>query len=116
VVRKQGPDGLDPVRRRFSCDVVALMDGARQRLQRGGADQIAEAWRELLAAVASTPEPARNAPGCGLTQVADYNPYPYLAQVKALQRGDAPFRLTAVGELWPAVAEAHAVGAEWGTR
>jgi hypothetical protein len=82
------PGGGD-VRQSFSCDAVGLADEARRVLAEGrvsSAERLRRVRERLIRALAADTIPAVHKPGCGLTQVADYNPYLYLAQVSALQR------------------------------
>jgi hypothetical protein len=85
--------GVDPsggdVRQRFSCDAVGLAEEARRELadERGSsADRLRRVRERLIRALAADSVPAAYKPGCGLIQVADYNPYLHLAHVSALQR------------------------------
>jgi hypothetical protein len=77
------------VRKSFSCDAVGLAEEARRTLVEEEVTNIGrlkKARERLIRALASDPMPAAHKPGCGLTQVSDYNPYLFLAQIVALQR------------------------------
>jgi hypothetical protein len=77
------------VRQRFSCDAVGLADEARRVMSEGrvsSAERLRRVRERLIRALAADTVPAAHKPGCGMTQVADYNPYLYLAQVSALQK------------------------------
>jgi len=72
----------------FSCDTVQRVSAANELLGRKQIPAPEETSRmlgDLAAAIIAEPRPAKHTPGCGMTQLADYNPYQPLAQVMSLQ-------------------------------
>jgi hypothetical protein len=106
LLAKLGLSARSEPRQRFSCDAVQLAAEARQEMAAGTFDvtqRLQHLRDRLVRALLSDPQPAAHKPGCGLTQVVDYNPYLDLAQLGAIERGartavvaTAPFRLAAV--------------------
>jgi hypothetical protein len=76
----------------FSCDTVQRVSAAGQVLglkQSPSPDEMRQMLKDLTAAIVAEPRPARHQPGCGLTQLANYNPYLPLAQLMSMQQGGA---------------------------
>ena len=89
VLAKLGLVAQANARQRFSCDAVGLAEEARRELATSrarSAQSLALVRDRLVRALASDPLPAAHKPGCGLAQVADYNPYLELAQIAASLR------------------------------
>lgn len=85
--------GLQPqvdARLLLSCDTIQRFSSAQQALNEKRNLSVVDLRRirdGLVAAIAASPTPASHKPGCGMTQVANYNPYLPLAQVLSMQQG-----------------------------
>jgi hypothetical protein len=106
LLAKLGLDVHADTRQSFSCDAVQLAAEARKEVASGGADLVQRLQHlrdRLVRALLSDPQPAAHKPGCGLTQVVDYDPYLDLAELGAIEHGrvaaiadGGAFRLAAV--------------------
>jgi hypothetical protein len=93
ILRSLGIPPKAGARLGFSCDTVFRVTTASNLLaqkESPAPEETQQILGDLTAAIISEPRPARHTPGCGMTQLVDYNPYQPLAQVMSLQsRGRA---------------------------